>query len=56
MQTANIGLEKIIANVVTNPNIRYVVLSGKEAEGHKAGDVLIALIENGVNEKRIKKG
>jgi tetrahydromethanopterin S-methyltransferase subunit A len=53
LQTANIGLEKIVANVVANPNIRYLVLCGKEVEGHKVGNALAALIKNGVNERRI---
>lgn len=26
LQTENIGIEKIIANVVANPNIRYLIL------------------------------
>ena len=51
LQTANIGLEEIIVNVVANTNIRYIVLCGKEVEGHFAGDALIALMKNGVNEK-----
>lgn len=53
LQTANIGLEKLIANVVANPNIRYLILCGREVEGHKCGDALIALIKNGVDAKRI---
>lgn len=56
LQTANIGLEKIVANVVANPNIRYMVLCGREVEGHKAGDALVALIKNGVNTRRIIMG
>lgn len=56
LQTANIGLENIVANVVANPNIRYLVLCGIEVAGHKAGDALIALIKNGVNERRIIMG
>ena len=27
--TANIGIEKIIANIVSNPNIRYIIISEK---------------------------
>jgi tetrahydromethanopterin S-methyltransferase subunit A len=56
LQTANIGLEKIIANVVANPNIRYLVLCGREVAGHRAGDALVALVSNGVNERRIIVG
>jgi tetrahydromethanopterin S-methyltransferase subunit A len=53
LQTANIGLEKLITNVVANTNIRYLILCGREVEGHKAGDALTALIKNGVDAKRI---
>ena len=56
LQTANIGLEKIVANVVANPNIRYLVLCGREVDGHRAGDALVALIKNGVNSRRIITG
>lgn len=52
LQTANIGLEKLIANVVATTNIRYLILCGKEVEGHLSGDALIALMKNGVNERR----
>jgi hypothetical protein len=37
LQTENIGIEKIVCNVVGNPNIRYLVLCGEEVEGHQAG-------------------
>jgi len=56
LQTANIGLEKIIANIVANPNTRYLILCGREVEGHKAGDALTALIKNGIDERRIVIG
>jgi len=49
VQTPNIGIEKIICNVVSNPNIRYAVLSGPESEGHLTGDALKALFNNGVD-------
>jgi tetrahydromethanopterin S-methyltransferase subunit A len=52
VQTPNIGIEKIICNVVSNPNIRYAVLSGPESEGHRTGDALKALFKNGVDSKR----
>jgi tetrahydromethanopterin S-methyltransferase subunit A len=52
LQTANIGLEKIICNIVANPNIRFVILGGPESAGHKTGDALIALFQNGVDEKK----
>lgn len=52
VQTPNIGFEKIICNVVANPNIRFAILSGPESEGHRTGDALKALFRNGVDEKK----
>ena len=52
LQTENIGIEKIVCNVVGNPNIRYIVLCGVDVDGHHAGDALRALVENGINQKR----
>jgi len=55
VQTENIGFEKIICNVVANPNIRYLIIGGPESEGHLTGEALKALIKSGVDEKmRIK--
>src|SRR3989338_9230305 len=31
LQTANIGIEKIVVNLISNPNIRYLILAGKES-------------------------
>ena len=52
LQTANIGIEKIVCNVVANPNIRYLVLGGPESEGHGTGDAVKALLRNGVDENK----
>ncbi len=52
LQTENIGIEKIVANVVANPNIRYIVLCAVESPGHLCGDALIALLEHGVDEQK----
>jgi tetrahydromethanopterin S-methyltransferase subunit A len=52
LQTENIGLEKIICNVVANPNIRYFILGGPESDGHLTGGAIKALFANGVNEKK----
>lgn len=49
VRTANVGLEKIISNIVGNPNIRYLLLFGKEVEGYMPGRTLLALYENGVD-------
>jgi tetrahydromethanopterin S-methyltransferase subunit A len=52
VQTENIGFEKIVCNVVANPNIRYLILGGPESEGHLTGEAVKALISNGLDEKR----
>jgi tetrahydromethanopterin S-methyltransferase subunit A len=52
LQTENIGLEKMICNVVANPNIRYIVLCGRESPGHLPGESLLALKENGVSDTK----
>lgn len=52
LQTENIGIEKIVCNVVGNPNIRYLVLCGEEVYGHNSGTAVKALLANGINEKR----
>jgi tetrahydromethanopterin S-methyltransferase subunit A len=52
IQTENIGIEKLICNVVANPNIRYLVVFGPESPGHRTGDALLMLLENGVDERR----
>jgi len=52
LQTENIGLEKMICNTVANPNIRYIVLCGRESPGHLPGESLLALKENGVSDTK----
>lgn len=52
LQTENVGIEKVVCNVVGNPNIRHLVLCGEEVEGHQAGSGVKALLANGINEKR----
>jgi tetrahydromethanopterin S-methyltransferase subunit A len=51
--TENLGIEKVIANVISNPNIRFVLCCGTEVKGHLSGQSFIALHQNGVSEGRI---
>jgi tetrahydromethanopterin S-methyltransferase subunit A len=54
LQTENIGLEKVICNVVSNPNIRYLIVCGPETPGHLVGDAILALQNSGIDgNKRI---
>ena len=50
-ETENIGIDKIIKNTVSNPTIRYLVLVGKDPAGHLPGKTLLALRQNGVDER-----
>ncbi len=50
LKTENIGIEKIVANVISNPHIRYLVVCGEDIRGHRSGESLISLNENGVDE------
>ena len=52
VQTPNIGFEKMICNIVGNPNIRYLVLGGPESAGHHTGEALKALFANGVDARK----
>ncbi len=52
LQTENIGIEKVVANVVANPNIRYIVLCWRESQGHLTADTLINLVKNGIKKDK----
>jgi tetrahydromethanopterin S-methyltransferase subunit A len=47
--TENIGIEKIVLNLLANPRIRWLVICGAEAKGHRAGQALLRLKERGVD-------
>jgi tetrahydromethanopterin S-methyltransferase subunit A len=52
LQTENIGIEKVVCNIVSNPNIRYIILTGPESLGHLTGEALLLLHQNGLDEKK----
>jgi len=52
LQTENVGIEKIICNLVSNPNIRYLIVCGPESPGHLVGDALLALAKNGLDDSK----
>jgi tetrahydromethanopterin S-methyltransferase subunit A len=52
-KTENLGLEKVIANIISNPNIRFILLCGTEVKGHLAGQTMEALHKNGVKDGRV---
>jgi tetrahydromethanopterin S-methyltransferase subunit A len=47
--TENIGIEKVVLNLIANPHIRWLVLCGVEALGHRAADAFLRLKERGVD-------
>lgn len=49
LKTENIGIEKIVANVISNPNIRYLLICGKDIRGHRSGSSLRALNQEGID-------
>ncbi len=48
-ETENIGIDKIIKNTITNSTLHYLIVSGRESEGHYSGQTLISLYKNGVD-------
>jgi tetrahydromethanopterin S-methyltransferase subunit A len=51
MKTENLGVEKVVANVISNPRIRFLVVAGEEVRGHRSGDTIVALHRSGVDGK-----
>lgn len=51
IKTENIGVEKVIANIISNPFIRYLIIFGTEVRGHRPGETLLCLAQNGIDEK-----
>lgn len=49
VQTANLGIERIILNVTSNPSIRFLLLCGKESRLFHPGQTLGALFDNGID-------
>ena len=50
-KTENLGIEKVVANIISNPNIRFLILAGAEVQGHITGQ---ALHENGADADKKK--
>ncbi|MCK4757569.1 MAG: tetrahydromethanopterin S-methyltransferase subunit A [Thermoplasmata archaeon] len=50
MKTENLGIEKVVANVISNPNIRILILCGEEVRGHRSGHSILSLHKDGLDE------
>ena len=52
LQTENLGIERIIFNILANPNIRFLLVCGedsKQAIGHFPGHSLLSLAHSGMD-------
>jgi tetrahydromethanopterin S-methyltransferase subunit A len=47
--TENIGVEKVVLNILADPAIRWLVLCGIEAQGHRTGNAFLHLKARGVD-------
>ena len=45
----NKGIDAIIAFTMRHPNLKRIIVCGKEVRGHRAGQALLALASNGVD-------
>ncbi|MHB0886588.1 MAG: hypothetical protein ACYC41_11990, partial [Bacillota bacterium] len=52
LSTENLGVERVIRNLVTNPNISVLILCGRDSRGHRAGQALLSLKGNGTDVNR----
>jgi tetrahydromethanopterin S-methyltransferase subunit A len=46
--SANLGLEKVVTNVATNPSIRFLLVCGKESPFFQTAQALSCLLSNGM--------
>ncbi len=49
VETENIGIEKIVKNIISNTSIRYLLCTGAEPPKHMTGASLLALFKNGMD-------
>jgi tetrahydromethanopterin S-methyltransferase subunit A len=55
LHTENLGIERLIQNVLANPHIRFVMLCGvdsQQAVGHYPGQSLLALAQQGIDDRK----
>jgi len=48
-KTENIGIERVIVNVISNSSVRFLILAGPEVPGHLTGSSLRCLHEQGID-------
>ena len=50
--TPNLGIEKIILNTISNPNIRFLLVCGKDSPVFHAGQALQSLFHHGIDKEK----
>ena len=50
IKTENLGIEKVIVNVISNPELRVLIVCGEEVRGHRSGHSLFSIHKNGIDE------
>lgn len=54
MHTENLGIERLICNLLANPNVRFLIVTGEDTRqliGHLPGQSLVSLFRNGLDER-----
>jgi tetrahydromethanopterin S-methyltransferase subunit A len=54
LHTENLGIERVIRNILANPNIRFLLLCGEDTQqviGHLPGQSLASLFQEGIDER-----
>ncbi len=54
LHTENLGIERLIRNTLSNPNIRFLIVCGEDTRqsvGHLPGQSLQSLLEHGMDER-----
>lgn len=49
LHTENLGIEKVVTNIISNPNLRFLIICGSEVQGHITGETVEALYANGID-------
>ena len=52
VKTENMGLERVIVNIVSNPRIRFLIVCGKEEFGHYPADAVMKIWKHGIDERK----
>jgi len=50
-ETENIGIDKIVKNVITSPTLQYLIVAGVDPQGHLPGQTLLALATHGADDR-----